>query len=134
MALSILRPSWAHVSLLIFFLSLSQQDQNIDTYNEAVTFRLLPATHAESGSRVLSYFEFSIKTQMPVDGIKRDYHLFPSSVGGIVQQYGVEEMAMSFTSGRWRNEEWGSAFVPAPHGGRFSILAINSCISYGVSF
>jgi phosphatidylinositol glycan class T len=48
--------------------------------------------------------------------IDNHYSLFPKTVGEIIQSYGVEELHLTFTQGRWNYDKWGYSPVAAPTG------------------
>jgi GPI-anchor transamidase subunit T len=45
---------------------------------------------------------------------EESYDLFPRSLGKIIRQFGVDEMHLSFTQGRWLYDQYGLPPVPAP--------------------
>lgn len=47
---------------------------------------------------------------------KGHFSLFPKSFGEIVQSFGVEELHLTFTQGRWQYEKWGYSAVAAAPG------------------
>jgi hypothetical protein len=89
-----------------------------DSYSETLLLRTIPSKQ-KTESHLLAHFHFSVSTFFPSnEETKTAYDLFPAALGGILQQYYVEEFHLSFTSGRWE-KEFGPLILPAPHGGYF---------------
>ncbi|KAJ1566448.1 hypothetical protein HK405_009774, partial [Cladochytrium tenue] len=68
--------------------------------------------------RVLSLFNFSRSFRpAAVDAVSRRYFsLFPKTVGDIVQAFGVAELHLTFSHGRWQYENWGYSPAAAAPG------------------
>ena len=41
-----------------------------------------------------------------------DFFLFPKSLGQLIHAYGVEQLHLTLSSGRWRHEKWGYPHTP----------------------
>ncbi|KAI8336034.1 GPI transamidase component PIG-T [Blakeslea trispora] len=86
-------------------LSLGQaqlSDRVSEEYTEDLSLRNLP------DGKLLAHFEFNIQTDAHTqpDTLLSDYGLYPKAIGEILQSFGVREMHLSFTQGRWNYEEW----------------------------
>ena len=64
----------------------------------------------------LSSFSSSSTSSSAHSSRKTSFDLFPGSLGGVVQLYGIEEFHISFTSGRWPSR-FAPPVLPASHGG-----------------
>jgi len=53
--------------------------------------------------RILAHFHFDNNGGLD----SSNYELFPKSLGSILHKYGVEEMSLSLSHGRWQHREWG---------------------------
>ncbi|KAJ3412431.1 hypothetical protein HDV05_000735 [Chytridiales sp. JEL 0842] len=68
--------------------------------------------------KVLATFNFTrtISGQKLEAYHKNHYSLFPRTIGEIIQAYGVEELHLTFTQGRWNYDKWGYSQIAAPTG------------------
>ncbi|KAJ3355172.1 hypothetical protein HDU91_005691 [Kappamyces sp. JEL0680] len=70
--------------------------------------------------KVLAEFEFQTKLDWAAFAGKLDlghhYDLLPRQMGEIIQVFGVDELHLSFTQGRWRSDRWGYNKNVAPSG------------------
>ena len=47
-------------------------------------------------------------SELPVD----DFFLFPKSLGQLIHTYGVQQLHLALSSGRWRHDKWGYSHTP----------------------
>lgn len=87
-----------------------------DMFKESLTIKPL------LDGKVLSHFQFDTammldeKDQSASSHAFTHFKLFPKSLGQVIRKFGVREMHLSFTQGRWNYEKWGYPLVPTPVG------------------
>ncbi|KAH9489834.1 hypothetical protein Btru_037253 [Bulinus truncatus] len=71
-----------------------------------------------SGGYVYSHFQFTTKWNASIHDSKTftHFHLFPKSLGEVLQKYGVQELHLSQTQGLWKHKLWGYPVYDAPPG------------------
>lgn len=67
----------------------------------------------------LCYYNGTIVTEsIPyIPFLEHYYGIFPKSLAEIVSHYGVQELHLSLTQGKWRTRTWGYPPSPSPPGG-----------------
>jgi phosphatidylinositol glycan class T len=63
-----------------------------------------------------AHFQFTTRRRITPGDRFEHYHLFPKSLGQVIHKFGVDELHLSFTQGRWWNELWGTPLHDAPVG------------------
>lgn len=82
-----------------------------DRFHEELYLKPLPSGH------VYSYFQFTTVWNTSFEFNTFDHcHLFPRSLGEIIDRYNVQELHISLTGGLWRHEFWGYPVIDAPPG------------------
>ncbi|KAJ3329845.1 hypothetical protein HDU76_007039, partial [Blyttiomyces sp. JEL0837] len=68
--------------------------------------------------RVLAVFNFTRTLDSEhISGFKnKHFRLFPKTFGETIQSFGVEELHLTFTQGRWHYDKWGHSDVAAASG------------------
>lgn len=59
--------------------------------------------------RAVGHFQFQTRG----GGNPAHYEVFPKSLGQVLHKYGVQELSLSLTQGRWRHQQWGYPVIPS---------------------
>ncbi|RHX97762.1 hypothetical protein DYB25_012524 [Aphanomyces astaci] len=79
-------------------------------YTEGLTLRPLPHV-----GKAVAHFHFDLTTTSAASS-QAHFDVFPQSLRHVVQKYNVEDLELTFTTGLWRHEQWGSILGNGPHG------------------
>ncbi|XP_050442857.1 GPI transamidase component PIG-T [Adelges cooleyi] len=99
------------IVLLLFSTFYRQVSVTAESYNEELFIRPLPTGY------VYSFFQFTIVRE---DNLFNHTHLFPHSLGDIINRFNVDELNIDLTSGLWRHKAWGYPAIDAPSGAEIS--------------
>nr|ATU82891.1 secreted Gpi16-like protein [Pristhesancus plagipennis] len=100
------------ILLLVSCLSISRTSGIKDEYHEELFMKPL-------GGYVYSYFQFTTLWDIPFLSVNNSFdhcHLFPRTLGELIQRHNVQELHISLTKGLWRYEDWGYPIQTAPPG------------------
>lgn len=89
--------------------------------SEIYTEELLVRPLDDTKGSVLTLYHFTTRWAAPAQDEWRHFNLFPKAIGLAVSKFGVEEMHLAFTQGRWIQEEWGHNVRPAAIGAELAV-------------
>uniref|UniRef100_A0A0A9XR98 GPI transamidase component PIG-T n=1 Tax=Lygus hesperus TaxID=30085 RepID=A0A0A9XR98_LYGHE len=98
------------LTFAVYFLHLVVAERIKDEYHEELFIKPF-------NGYVYTYFQFSTvwETELKNDTFD-NCHLFPRSLGELIQRHSVQELHVSMTKGLWRHETWGYPVKPASPG------------------
>ncbi|XP_057291303.1 GPI transamidase component PIG-T-like [Hydractinia symbiolongicarpus] len=98
--------------LSIIFLTLDYVYMSEDTFHEELLVHQLTSGH------VYTQFQFSTLWNVNIfeEKLPLHFNLFPKSFAEIVSSFGIAELHLSMTQGRWRYNKWGYPILNAPPG------------------
>lgn len=98
---------------VLILLVLSAINLNVkcdDGFHEHLLLKRLNNAH------IYSYFQFTFSGNNLTYEYFKHSHLFPLTLGQIIERYNVQELRISLTEGFWRYKQWGYPVVEASPG------------------
>jgi len=94
----------------LFLIHLGGVQTYEDKFSEELYIKRLP------NSFLYTHFQFTTVAKSRSTATGDHYALFPKSLGQIVKKFGVTELHLSLTHGRWRHHVWGYPVSSMPYG------------------